>query len=232
VLELVDVHAYYGESHVLQGVDMRVGEGEVVTLLGRNGVGKTTTMRTIIGLTRQTGSVKLAGTELSALPAWKRSRAGLALVPEDRRIIEGLTVEENLRVAVWAATRKGTWDLEKVWRHFPRLKERRKQIGTSMSGGEQQMLAIARAALSNPTLLLLDEPSQGLAPALVGVVRQIIRDLHASGMSVLLVEQNLSMALALSNRAYVINKGRIVYEGPCAEFSADKDLGHRLLGVS
>jgi branched-chain amino acid transport system ATP-binding protein len=232
MLELIDVHAYYGESHVLQGINLHVSAGEVVTLLGRNGVGKTTTLRTIIGLTRQGGQVRLGGKELSGLAPWQRAREGLALVPEDRRIIEGLTVEENLRVAMWAATRAGSWDIAKVWKHFPRLKERRQQIATSMSGGEQQMLAIARAALSNPALLLLDEPSQGLAPAMVGIVNQIVRELHSDGLSVLLVEQNTSMALGLSSRVYVLNKGRIVHEGTSSQLAGDAQLVHRLLGVT
>lgn len=232
MLELVDVHAYYGESHVLQGINLHVSRGEIVTLLGRNGVGKTTTLRTIIGLTNQRGQIQLEGKSLSGLLTWQRSRQGVALVPEDRRIIEGLTVEENLRVAMWAATRAGSWDIEKVWKHFPRLKERRQQIGTSMSGGEQQMLAIARAALTNPALLLLDEPSQGLAPAMVGTVRQIVRELNAEGLSVLLVEQNISMALQLSSRAYVLNKGRIVHEGASSQLAGDVSMVQRLLGVT
>ena len=231
MLELEDIHAYYGDSHVLQGVNLTVGHSEVVALLGRNGVGKSTTMRAIIGLVRQTGAVRLHGRDLSSQPTWRRARAGLALVPEDRRIIEGLTVEDNLRVALWSANRSGAWNLHRVWEHFPRLKDRRTQLGTSLSGGEQQMLAIARAVLSNPSLLLLDEPSQGLSPIMVNVVRGIIRDLHASGISILLVEQNLPMALALASRAYVLNKGRIVHEGPCVQLAQDAALTRSLLGV-
>ena len=231
MLELSDVHAFYGDSHILQGISLRVDAGEVVALLGRNGVGKTTTMRAIAGLVSQRGSIRLDGRELTGLPAWQRARAGLALVPEDRRIIEGLSVEENLRVALWAAKRAGTWKLDQVWEHFPVLRERRKQLGTSLSGGEQQMLAIARAALSNPALLLLDEPSQGLAPVMVSVVRDIIRALHEEGIGILLVEQNLPMALKLAGRAYVLNKGQVIHEGSCAQIAADPRLAQELLGV-
>lgn len=231
ILELNDVHAYYGSSHVLHGVDLQVAEGETVALLGRNGAGKTTTMRTIIGLTRQSGHITLKGERIEADAAWQRARKGIAYVPEDRRIIPGLTVEDNLRVAGWASKRNQPWTIERIYDHFPILLERRSQEGTTLSGGQQQMLTIARALLANPSVLLLDEPSQGLSPLMVKAIRKIILDLGTTGLTIILVEQNLPMALDLASRAYVMNKGKIVHQGPTAQIADNEELLKRHLGV-
>lgn len=232
MLILSDVHAYYGRSHILRGIDLRVDAGEIVTLLGRNGVGKTTTIRTILGLTQQRGSIIVNDLEISGKSPFERARAGLALVPEDRRIVEGLTVKENLSIALWAAKgRAGPWSLERILGDFPILSERQNQIGTSLSGGEQQMLAIARAAISNPSVLLIDEPSQGLAPKMVETVRKMIIELNASGIAILLVEQNLALAVGLSTRSYILNKGEIVHSCASSELSESPELLHDLLGV-
>lgn len=231
MLALSGVDAYYGESHVLQGVSFEVSAGEIVALLGRNGVGKTTTMRTIIGLTRQTGSIQLHNQEITTLKPWQRAQHGIGYIPEDRRIIVGLTVEENLRVAMWGARRSGRWTLEQVYRHFPVLNERRKQLGTTLSGGEQQMLTVARALLGNPEILLLDEPSQGLSPRMVKVVRDIIESIHRGGITILLVEQNLQLALGLAQRAYILNKGRVVHHATTQELQKQPELTRQYLSV-
>lgn len=231
MLKLADVHAFYGRSHVLQGVTLEVGEGEVVALLGRNGVGKTTTIRTIAGLTRQTGSIELGGQAMLDLPAWRRARLGIGYVPEDRRIIPGLTVDENLIVARYGSVRHSPWSAERIYEYFPILRERRKQIGTTLSGGEQQMLTIARALMGNPSILLLDEPSQGLSPIMVSTLAGIIRDIHRSGLAILLVEQNFRMAMDLADRAYLLNKGQVVYQGTTAELAQSDNPAQRYLAV-
>jgi branched-chain amino acid transport system ATP-binding protein len=231
ILELKDVHAYYGASHILHGIDLHVAEGETVALLGRNGAGKSTTMQTIVGLTKQTGQIKLKGQAIDTLAPWQRARAGVAYVPESRRIIPGLTVEENLRVANWGSQRSEPWNVERVYKHFPILKERRSQEGTTLSGGQQQMLTIARALLANPLLLLLDEPFQGLSPIMVKSIREIIVDLAKAGQTIILVEQNLPMALELANRAYVMTKGKVVHHGTTEEIAQNEDLLNRHLGV-
>lgn len=238
MLELRDVHTYYGDSHVLHGVSLRVGAGEVVGLLGRNGVGKTTTLRSIMGLTPpRSGEVLLDGRPIRGLPAHAVARLGLGYVPESRRIFPNLTVEENLLLARLAGPARGdgrpvvAWDLQRVYEVFPRLAERRRQWGGSLSGGEQQMLAIGRALMTQPRLLLLDEPSQGLAPAIVRLVTETIAGIARAGVSILLVEQNVRMAMKLVHRVYVLSKGRVVYEGMAGELDANPDLKRLYLGI-
>jgi branched-chain amino acid transport system ATP-binding protein len=228
-LQLDEVHSYYGKSHILQGVTLTVGPGEVVTLLGRNGAGKTTTLKTISGLVRAAaGMVRFLGADITNVRAHVIARSGLALVPEDRGIFGLLTVEENLKIAV----RKGSlWTIDDVYRHFPRLKERRRNGGAQLSGGEQQMLAIARALLNGPKLLMLDEPVEGLAPVVVDEIVAQIRDIRSSGIPILLVEQNLAVCTELADRHYILDLGRIVYEGSRAEFIADAAIKDRYLGV-
>lgn len=230
ILKLEDVHAYYGESHILQGVSLHVAEGEIVCLLGRNGVGKTTTLRSIMGLvSARRGLIELAGTSLTNKPTHSIARAGVGYVPEERRMLRDLTVVDNLRIANRPAS--GGWDEERVLKLFPRLAERASQLAGTLSGGEQQMLAIGRALMGNPKILLLDEPSQGLAPQLVQLVAQTIRELHAHGLTIILVEQNVHMALELGQRHYVLAKGQVVHESTSAELRADPDLMQQLLGV-
>ncbi|MEO8558202.1 MAG: ABC transporter ATP-binding protein [Rhodospirillales bacterium] len=231
MLNLTEMHAYYGASHVLQGVTLEVGENEVVALLGRNGVGKTTTIRTIMGLTKQSGAISFHGNDILASTTWQRSRLGIGYVPEDRRIITGLTVGENLTVANSGSVRRSPWNLDRIYERFPILRERRKQLATTLSGGEQQMLTIARALMSNPSVMLLDEPSQGLSPLMVATLAQIIRDIHASGLAILLVEQNFRMAIELASRAYVLNKGRVVYQGSAAELASENSPAQRYLAI-
>jgi len=225
------VRAGYSGSMVLDGVDLTVGAGEVVGLLGRNGVGKTTLLSTIIGWVRPTaGSIALNGTELGGLPTHRIARAGVAIVPQGRRVFAPLTVANNLRIAV---PRGGSqrWTLERVYEIMPRLAERRRNRGDQLSGGEQQMLAIARALLLDPALLLLDEPSDGLAPAVVEQVMEIVVGLRGEGLSVLLVEQDLHAAFSAADRILVMSKGQIVHDSSTEEFRRDGERGRRLLGV-
>jgi branched-chain amino acid transport system ATP-binding protein len=228
-LQLEEVHSYYGKSHILQGVTLTVGPGEVVTLLGRNGAGKSTTLKTISGLVRAAaGRVRFLDADITGARAHVIARNGLALVPEDRGIFGLLTVEENLKIAV----RKGSlWTMDDVYRHFPRLKERRRNGGAQLSGGEQQMLSIARALLNGPKLLMLDEPVEGLAPVVVDEIVAQIRDIRSSGVPILLVEQNLAVCTELADRHYILDLGRIVYEGSREEFIADAAVKDRYLGV-
>jgi len=228
-LRLDEVHSYYGKSHILQGVTLTVGPGEVVTLLGRNGAGKTTTLKTVSGLVRAAaGRVRFLDADIIGARAHAIARSGLALVPEDRGIFGLLTVEENLKIAV----RKGSlWTMDDVYRHFPRLKERRRNGGAQLSGGEQQMLSIARALLNGPKLLMLDEPVEGLAPVVVDEIVAQIRDIRSSGIPILLVEQNLAVCTELADRHYILDLGRVVYEGSREEFIADAAVKDRYLGV-
>ena len=230
VLEAEGLHTYYGKSHILQGVSLSVREGEIVALLGRNGAGKTTTMRSLMGLTRaREGRIRIFGQDVSAWPTFRIAALGVGYVPEGRRIFPGLTVEENLRVPL---SRPGHWNVQSVYELFPRLRERRLSKGSQLSGGEQEMLAIARALVLNPRLLLLDEPSQGLAPLIVQEVFNVVRKMHEQGTSVLLVEQNVRAAVAIADRACVIDDGRMVFEGDAAEFGKDEARIRALAGAS
>ena len=234
MLSLQDVHTYYGKSHVLHGVSLEVGPGEVVGLLGRNGVGKSTTLKTVMGLVRAAdGRVVFDGRDLTGLAPHHVARLGIAWVPEDRRIFRLLTVMENLRTGL---DRQGVTEprrrelLDKVYASFPVLRERRHQAGGTLSGGEQQMLAIARALMANPRLLLLDEPSLGLAPRLAREIVGVIEQINADGVTVVLVEQNARRALKVAARGYVLETGRVVMTGPSGELAADPRVRAAYLG--
>ncbi len=229
-LEAAGLHTFYGKSHILHGVGLEVREGEIVALLGRNGAGKTTTLRSIMGLTpAREGSVKIFGEEASRMPTFQIAELGVGYVPEGRKIFANLSVEENLRVPL---VRPGSWSIERVFKTFPRLAERRNNRGRQLSGGEQEMLSIARALLLNPKLLLLDEPSQGLAPLIVKEVFHIIESMRADGISVLLVEQNVRVSLAIADRAYVLDDGAVIYSGAAAELAQDEVRVRAMAGAS
>jgi branched-chain amino acid transport system ATP-binding protein len=235
MLSLSDVHAHYGKSHVLHGVSIDVTAGEVVGLLGRNGVGKSTTLKTIMGLLpASSGKVVFEGRDLAGLPPHRLARLGIAYVPEDRRIFRLLTVLENLRTGldrhgVDEARRNAL--LEKVYRHFPVLRERRGQPGGTLSGGEQQMLAIARAMMLEPKIILLDEPTEGLMPRMVSQIREIIQVLHGDGVAILLVEQNVPLTLQVSNRVYIMEKGMVRHQAAAAALRVNDAVIHQYLGV-
>jgi len=229
-LQVEALHTYYGKSHILDGVDLEVREGEIVTLLGRNGAGKTTTLRTIMGQAlARSGVVRVFGHATTSWPAFRIARLGVGYVPEGRRIFPGLTVEENLKVP---AERPGPWTVSRIYELFPRLQQRRSNRGRQLSGGEQEMLAISRALLLNPRLLLLDEPSQGLAPLIVQEVFKVVAAARGEGISVLHVEQNVRAAVAIADRAYVLDDGRVVYAGAASEFAADEARVRALAGAS
>ena len=229
-LEVRKLHAYYGESHVLQGVDLDVRDGEAVSLVGRNGAGKTTTIAAICGLLRpRAGTVRVGTVDVAGQPAHRVARAGVALVPQGRRIFRELSVRENLLLAARAAA--GGWDERRVLELFPALGRRLANRGDELSGGEQQMLAIGRALMRNPSVLLLDEPSEGLAPKLVADVGEALRSLRGTGLAILLVEQNLALATRVGERLYVMNKGTIVFSGTAAELAAQPQVEARYLGV-
>ena len=233
LLTVEDLQTFYGKSHVLRGVAFTVPPGQITVLLGRNGAGKTTTLRSIMGLTRpRAGVVRLKGQDITGRAPHRVFRLGVGYVPEGRQIFPHLEVGENLRLAQRATGHGTRWTLDRIFEHFPVLRERWRQQGRSLSGGEQQMLAIARALAGNPELLMLDEPSQGLAPLLVRELETLMRRLQAEGVTVLLVEQNARMALAVSDRVLVLNKGTIVFAGPTAEFHRrEQDLKGRYLSV-
>ncbi|AYF03248.1 ABC transporter ATP-binding protein (plasmid) [Paracoccus yeei] len=228
-LQLTDLHAYYGKSHILQGVSLTVAAGEIVTLLGRNGAGKSTTLKTAVGLIAPPqGRVELCGRDVTGQPAYRIASAGLSLVPEDRGIFQLLTVEENLRIA----QRRGSpWGLSDIYRIFPRLQERRRNGGGQLSGGEQQMLSIARALLNGPKVLMLDEPVEGLAPIIVEEIVAQVRLIRAEGVPILLVEQNLAVCSQLADRHYILELGRIVHEASAQEFRNAPEVIDRYLGV-
>ena len=230
MLEVSGLHTYYGESHVLQGVSLTVGRGEVVAILGRNGMGKTTLMRSIIGFTppRQ-GSVRFKGQDITGWASHRMTALGMALVPQGRRVFPSLSVRENLDVA---RRGDGRWSLERVYAVFPRLRERERNRANKLSGGEQQMLAIGRALMSNPDLLLMDEPTEGLAPLIVREVARVMGELRGQGLSILLVEQNLPLALAVANRIHILSRGQIVHSSTPAELMASEDVKSRYLGVA
>ena len=229
MLELADVHTYYGESHVLQGVSLAVAPGEVVTILGRNGMGKTTLIRSVIGFTPpRRGSVRFKGENITRVPSFRIVERGMALVPQGRRVFPSLTVMENLEVA---RRGRGRWTLERVIELFPRLAERGQNRANKLSGGEQQMLAIGRALMSNPELLLMDEPTEGLAPSLVREVGRVIHELKREGLSILLVEQNLPLALSVADRVHVLSRGQVVHSCAPGELLANEEIKSRYLGV-
>jgi len=234
LLVLDDVHTYYGEAHILQGISLTVAEGEVVTLIGRNGAGKTTTLLSIMGIARpRRGRIRFRGDDIGGLDSHEIAQRGIAWVPEERRVIPNLTVLENLRLGMLGAGRGdgGAGRLEQVFEFFPQLRERIEQRGRSLSGGEQQMLAIARGLVARPGLMLIDEPTEGLAPLLVQNLTEILRQINRGGTTILLVEQSLEVALALSHRLYVIDQGRIQFEGTPAALRVEPTIQHRFLGV-
>ncbi|SAK44244.1 ABC transporter [Caballeronia glebae] len=229
MLDVDNIHGYYGKSHILQGVSLTIGEGETITLLGRNGAGKSTTLKSIAGVvTPQQGSVKFKGVELAKLPPHKIASRGVCFVPEHRGIFKLLSVEENLRLG---ARKDSPWQLADIYRIFPRLKERRTNGGGQLSGGEQQMLAIGRALMNHPRLLMLDEPVEGLAPVIVEEIVAQLKLIRQAGVAILLVEQNLEVCTQLADRHYIIEQGRIVYEGANDAFIADESIKDRYLGV-
>ena len=232
ILTVNQINTFYGDSHILFDVDMRVAEGEVVSLLGRNGAGKTTTLRSIMGLTPpREGSVRWLDEEVQRLKPHEISRKGVGFVPEDRRIFSRLSVEENLEIGAFKLERPSGWTLERIYGLFPKLDQLKTHKGNELSGGEQQMLAIARALMGAPKLVLLDEPSEGLAPAIVKDVGEMIGKLKDEGIAVLLVEQNTRFACRLSDRVYIIDNGRVRFGGTVAELEADEELKSRYLAV-
>ena len=232
ILKVDDINVYYGSIHAIKGISFEVGEGEVVTLIGANGAGKSTTLNTIAGLLRsKTGSIELMGQSLAKVPSHKIVAKGLALVPEGRRVFLQMTVQENLEMGAFTQKNAGiAQDLEMVYDLFPRLKERLKQTAGTLSGGEQQMLAMGRALMSHPKVLMLDEPSMGLAPILVEQIFEIIENLHAQGTTILLVEQNAQAALSVADRGYVLETGKIVTTGTGAELLASPAIKKAYLG--
>ena len=234
MLEIKDLNVFYGAIHALKGISLTVGDGELVSLIGANGAGKTTTLHTISGLlTAASGSITLDGKDLQKVPANTIINLGLAHVPEGRHVFARMTVEENLRMGAYIIKdqKKIAENMEKVYAHFPRLKERYKQLAGTLSGGEQQMLATGRALMTDPKIVLMDEPSMGLSPLLVKEIFAIIEELHKSGITILLVEQNAKMALAVSDRAYVLETGTISMEGRAADLAADDRVRKAYLGA-
>jgi branched-chain amino acid transport system ATP-binding protein len=251
MLEIERIHTYYGDSHVLHDVTLEVRAGEAVALLGRNGVGKTTLIRSVVGFTPpRAGEIRFDGHAIHHLPAHAVARQGIALVPQGRRIFAPLTVEENLMIGVRSRgpsfpahprsepsspsplQQTSPSPLQQIYDIFPRLRERARQGGGTLSGGEQQMLAVARALMTDPRLLVLDEPSEGLAPLIVREIGRVLSRLKGQGLSILLVEQNVPLALRVADRAYVMSKGQIVYHGRTSELAANEDVKRRFLGVS
>ena len=230
LLSVAGLFTNYGKIRILRDVSLTVGEGEVVALLGLNGAGKTTTIRSILGLTPpRAGSVRIGGRDVTGMPAYRVARLGVGYVPEGRRMFKDLTTLENLQLA--ENGRGGAWTIARVLQHLPKLAELRSRKSGRLSGGEQEMLSIGRALVSNPRLLLVDEPSQGLAPLIVEEVYRILSELKATGVSILLVEQNALLALKIADRAYVLDSGRIVHEGAAAELAADQNRIRTLMGL-
>ena len=230
ILQLEEVHTYYGLVHMLQGVSLKISEGEVVAILGRNGAGKTTTIKSIMGLTPpQQGEVLYRGNNITGLPPHEVAQLGISYVPATRGIFATLTSLENLKIF---ERKEGRWDTESVFQLFPKLAPMKRRRGDSLSGGEQQMLAIGRALVTGPSLMLLDEPSQGLAPMIVEFVVEMLIELKSQGMSIILVEQNLQLALELADRVYILDQGAVVYDGTAVELKENSELTYSFLGVS
>jgi branched-chain amino acid transport system ATP-binding protein len=213
MLDVEDLHAYYGKSHILQGVSFRVGQGEIISLLGRNGAGRSTTVRTIMGLVPPVGSIRFKGERIDGLKAHEIARRGLGYVPEGREIFPGLTVRENLLLGLKSARRNGRWTVDEMFTLFPLLRERADAPGEVLSGGEQQLLTICRTLMGDPDFIMVDEPTEGLAPMLLALVRELLVAIAQRGTAILLIEQKLTIALAISHRVYVMGHGRIVFEG-------------------
>jgi branched-chain amino acid transport system ATP-binding protein len=233
MLTVEHLQTFYGGSHVLQDVSLRLGAGEAVALLGRNGAGKTTLIRSIVGFTApREGRIRLEGREIQRLAPARIARLGIGLVPQGRRIFAPLSVVENLQIGARGDREPGRWTLERIYTLFPRLRERATQGAGTLSGGEQQILAIGRALMTNPKALLLDEPSEGLAPLVVREVGRVLATLKREGLPILLVEQNFPLALRVADRVYVMSKGQIVYSGAPAALAADEEIKRRFLGVS
>ncbi|RJQ79805.1 MAG: ABC transporter ATP-binding protein [Desulfobacteraceae bacterium] len=230
LLDVREVHSFYGDSHILQGINMRIEEGEIVALMGRNGMGKSTTLKSIVGMVKpRSGSVMFQGKEVSGMPLYRVVREGIGYVPEERRIFPDLSVADNLLLGQKGGEKKknshdNPWTLDRIYNHFPRLKERTRQMGRFLSGGEQQMLSIGRSLIGNPRLLLVDEPTEGLAPTMTDEVKKILSQINKAGTTILLVENKLKVTLSLVNRLYVIGKGHIVYEGTAEDFKHNHEI--------
>ncbi|MBI4963011.1 MAG: ABC transporter ATP-binding protein [Desulfomonile tiedjei] len=234
LLEIKDLNSFYEESHVLRGISLDVDQGEIVSLLGRNGVGKSTTLKSVIGiLAPRSGQVLFKGRELSGMPPHKIANLGVGYVPEDRRIFPRLTVRENLLMGIKPGQKESAngWSVDKVYEYFPSLKARDKQRGAYLSGGEQQMLTIGRALMGEPEVLLLDEPTEGLAPMIVETLEQVVTDVNNHGVAILLVEQNMRVVLRLAKRIYVISKGKIVFQGSGQELKEAREIREKYLEV-
>ncbi|QWD69775.1 ABC transporter ATP-binding protein [Polynucleobacter sp. UB-Siik-W21] len=234
MLHIENLNAWYDRSHVLQGISLEVNKGEIVTLMGRNGAGKTTTLRSLMGLlSKRQGKASIDGTSFLDLPAHERFHLGLAYVPEDRRVVPGLTVKENLELGVIAQKSRGDMSalVDEIAETFPRLKERLQQDGTSMSGGEQQMLAIARAMIAKPKVILLDEPSEGIMPVLVEEMFELFAKLKQQGLTILLVEQNVQQALRISDRAYILDQGEIVFQDTAQNLLNNEEIQQKYCAV-
>ncbi len=231
MLEVRDLHAFYGKSHILQGVDLSVGEGEIVALLGRNGVGRSTTCKAIMGLVPPVGSIRYRGRDIAGLGTNVIARSGIGYVPEDRQIFPTLTVRQNLLLGLKRAGTFGRWNFDDVFRLFPNLAERQNNQAGVLSGGEQQMLTMCRTLMGDPELILIDEPTEGLAPRLVEQVGQLLEEVARRGVAILLVEQKLTIALRISHRLYVMGHGRIVFEGTPADIDASADVRREWLEV-
>jgi branched-chain amino acid transport system ATP-binding protein len=231
MLEVQDLHAYYGKSHILQGVDMNIGAGEVVSLLGRNGVGRSTTVKAIMGEVPPQGSIKFKGRDIAGLPNYQIAHLGLGYVPEHRDIFPGLTVRQNLMLGIKDTRRAGKWRLEDMLAMFPNLAARADTSAGVLSGGEKQMLTICRTLMGDPELIMIDEPTEGLAPLIVQQVGDLIAEIARRGVAILLVEQKLSIAMRISHRVYVMGHGRIVFEGTPAELNANSSVRKEWLEV-
>jgi branched-chain amino acid transport system ATP-binding protein len=232
MLKIVDIHTYYGDSYVIQGVSLEVAKGRVVALLGRNGVGKTTLIRSIVGFTpARRGAILFNGQDITRMDSYKIIKRGIGLVPQGRRVFPSLSVQENLAIAERCADAPGAWNFTKIYKLFPRLEERRDQRANTLSGGEQQMLAIARALISNPLFILMDEPTEGLAPVLVREVGDAILKLKQAGLSIFIVEQNLAFARRFADYVHLMSKGQIVYSSTPDNLWEDQEAKHRYLGV-